>query len=172
MFSSKKEYLNSNERDLFRKVFDRFCLLREDFQSEAEYDDFLEQRETIAYNFVNNIDRKKSKELSTIFYNKYSKEIGRRQAEKQIAIQRNAYFIQPLLAQIKISEKQSTEQLMRSSMRSINYTDQNYLIAAKKKIAEWEPNADIPYDKVVSLPFEVMGVRAKQELTQSMFMPQ
>lgn len=169
----KTHVLNQIEREANKNVFSVYNLRREDFETEEEFDDFLEERETIIYNLVHNINTFESNEKMGEFKKKHFQQIEKRNAQNFDKI-KGVQQIQalPLLGQRKYQTKIKQADSSRLAMMSINYSNDNFLSEITRRQEEWKEHEDIPLGVVGGLPDELFMVKAQQEFKETMFINQ
>lgn len=169
----KTHVLNQKEREANKEVFLIYNLRREDFETEEEFDDFLEERETIIYNLVHNEKTEEAKARMHDFQQAHYQIIEKRKAQN-FDSQKGFQKIQtlPLLGQKRYQTKIRQANSSMLAMTLVNYTNDNYLSEITKRQEEWKEHEKIPLGIVGGLPDELFLVKAKQELGNTLFINQ
>lgn len=169
----KTHVLNQKEREVNKNVFLIYNLTRDDFETDEEFDDFLEERETIIYNLVH--DENSSE--ATIKMNEFKKNhfalIEKRNAQnfdKSKGYQQIQTL--PLLGQRKYQTKVLQANSTRLVMTNVNYSNDGFLTDINKRQEEWKENEKIPIGIVGGLPDELFLIKAKEELNNTFFINQ
>ena len=133
--------LVEKELDIRRKVMKDFNKNQDDFATVREYDDYLEQIETIIYNLTYNVDVEETKQL----VEQYRKENGE-------SISKNRSKRDPdeaILDQIIDQEKEREE-----LRRRMNFQDESAQLAKMKKLQKEQlvdelMNSDLPANQIL-----------------------
>lgn len=148
-----------------------YNLRREDFETEEEFDDFLEERETIIYNLLHEPKKAdESNEKMEQFKKSHFQIIEKRNAQNLDKI-KGVQQIQtlPLLGQMKYQTKVRQVDSSRLAMMSIRYSNDNFMSEIKKRQDEWKEKEDVPIGIVGGLPEQMYITKAKEELRDTFF---
>lgn len=168
--SNRKPILNQLEFESNKSVFDVYNLIREDFSTEAEYNDFLDERESLIYNLVHNQNTEQAKATSKAFYKNNSMKIDKRKAQQMDEVKNSQHInTLPLRAQIKYQVKSRQLNLTRKS--KARYSNAQFLSDIQAREENWKPKQDISIGEAGGLPDQVYFDKCKQELDTSLFLP-
>ena len=167
----KKEHaLNQSERNVNKEVFSVYNLTRDDFQTDREYDDFLEEREEIIYDIVHNHDPENARSRMQSFKELHYAIIEKRAAQNIGARQNaNQSITLPLLAQIKMRAKAMKADNSSFIRMHERYTNSGFLNEIKRRKEEWTERDDIEVDTAGGLPREMFFLKVNEEIAQTLF---
>lgn len=163
--------LNQSEIAVNRRISQVYNLKLEDFDNEMDYDDYLEEKETVLFNLVHQINVSESEQKLEIFRQKNHKIIERRNAEimERSRVQNKPQSL-PLLGQIKFQSKVNRLNTSKRAMMSVQYNDNNFKTEIEHRLDEWVPNdPNVEVWDAGGLPQTFFSLRCKQELQNSLY---
>jgi hypothetical protein len=163
--------LSSSEIAANRKVANVYSLQRADFATEAEYDDFLEERENAIFAFAHNINIPEAEANLAAFREKNRSVIEGRNAEKMQLDPTKKPRTLPLLTQLKFQTPANIQSSSKMAMRSIQYSDASYCTEIQQRLEKWEENANVPVHEASGMLESWRMLKAKHELRTSLFGP-
>lgn len=163
----KLDIFNKNELSINRKVYKTYNLLREDFQTEQEYDDFLEERTAVLYSMTHDADSTTADRTLEAFLDKHHKVIAQRNSQS-LSLDMEFRLEQPLQSQVKGPSIKSRS-AGGEGITAIQYSEAKYKNELETRLDNWEENADVPISVAGGLNPNIIFIKAREELMTSLF---
>lgn len=165
----KNQVLNNQELATHRKIFDTYCLIPEDFESELEYNRFLELRENVVFAAV---QKKPIPKADDQFQKDYSKQIAARKAE--ILNSRDVlktWKVLPLLSQMEQEKRKKTTRRQQAFQVNLDYKSSAFVNEANNRDKLWQPDQQAPRFQICGDDPAWYMQKAKEELLSSLTRP-
>ena len=128
--------MNHNEKEINLEVFRVYSLTRADFETEQEYEDFLEEREMVIYNKVHGINKEEAEELKANFEKVHCQKITSRNAHNMDLRRSHMWKIEPICNQKEKSGLFSN--MGDNSILPVKYTDEDFAKEANGRLQNWK----------------------------------
>ena len=159
-----QKVLGKREEDANKKVFNIYNLKKDDFDTEQEFDDYLEEREEVLSCFIHDVNTKWAEERCKEFTNKFNRKIEHRRVEQMEELRTGLLVILPILGQIRVQKGSRTLTTAQRVTLTVSYSEKNYLAEIQNRLQNWQPNQDIPIDVVGGTSEDVLFQKALKEL--------
>jgi hypothetical protein len=163
--------LNQNEVSVNRRIQHDYNLKLEDFDTELEYDSFLEERERVIYNLVHNIEIPETEELIAAFKLKHHVRIERRNAEAMERGRSGGNLVVPLLAEVKTQSHMNIGHASMVSALALSYSDGGFLAEIKRRPDQWQEHPELSVERAGGMSQDWIQLKARQEFFGSLVRP-
>jgi hypothetical protein len=164
--------LNQTEVSVNRRIHHDYNLKLADFETEPEFDLFLEERERVIYNLVHAIDVPEMEELISAFKRKHHSRIERRNAEAMERGRSGGSLVIPLLTEAKTQSSTNFGQASKASTLALRYSDGGFLAEIRRRLDTWQERPELSVERAGGMSVDWIYLKAKQEFLDSLVRPE
>lgn len=168
----KTQVLNKQENATHRRVFEQYCLVTEDFETELEYNKYLEERETVVMNMVQKKNLEKAEAMFAKFGKDFSKQIGARNAEilNSRDVLKN-WKVLPLQAQMENEKRKKSSRRNQAFQFKLDYKAEEFAKEANSRFNNWQMGMAVSRFQESGSDDSWYVQRAKEEYANSLTRP-
>lgn len=168
-------FFSREVQGIYESVTSTFCLKRIDFESDAEFDDYLQNRSELIARLCasknREVDRRELEKAKAVLQEQH-KDYALRQFELQNAVRKKRFRVIPMLTEMSIMTQKMSETMQARSSRSISYENSTYLEAVRKRVSEWKPNMEVSPQGVGGLDPSIWFSKGRVELSCTLTLPE
>lgn len=159
-----QKVLGKREEDANKKVFNIYNLKKDDFDTDQEFDDYLEEREEVLSCFVHEVNTKWAEERCKEFTNKFNRKIEHRRVEQMEEQRSGLMVVLPILGQLRVQKGTKTMTTAQRVTLTVSYSEKNYVTEMQERLQNWQPGQDIPIEVVGGTSPDLLYKKSLEEL--------